>query len=441
MGDAASCAARPKLVQALSLRANFSWTLAGNLVAYAANWAILAALAKMGTKMAVGQYTDALTVAQPVMIFAQMGLRVVQATDQRESHRFGSYVAVRISCMALALMVSMAVALWGPFSHAAAPALMVLAVALVLDGFSDVMYGLMQQKECMDRIAVSMIVRNLLALAGVIGGYYLTHSVAWAMVGSAVGYLVVLCTYDTLSASRLLGTTGGRKRRLEAWRPVWDRAAMRDIIATGFPLALMSLFILLNTRGPQFIVGRLLGEGALGLFAGVASLYNVGYFVISALCVAAVPRLSQHYTRGEERQFLRIGGALSLAAGGAGVVIFLAGFLWGPKLLATLFTAEFSQAAPALNWMLAGGALFYVSTAIGTVVSSTRSFAPQTVLSGVVAGVAMLGAYLLVPRYGIQGAAYASFVTMAVRLLGIAAVFAFLWRGRDAATKAAEGQA
>ncbi len=427
-------------MQPLSLRANFSWTLAGNLVAYAANWAILSALAKMGTKTAVGQYTDALTVAQPVMVFAQMGLRVVQATDQREGYRFGSYVAVRISCLALALVVSLAVAVWGPFSHEAAPALMVLAVALVLDGFSDVMYGLMQQKECMDRIAVSMIIRNLLALAGVIGVYALTHSVAWAMAGFGVGYLIVLCTYDTLSASRLVGPAEGGGW-LAAWRPVWDRAAMRDIVATGFPLALMSLSILLNTRGPQFIVGRLLGEGALGLFAGVASLYNVGYFVINALGVAAVPRLSQHYTRGEERQFLRIAGALVVAAGGAGLVIFLAGYLWGPHLLTALFTAEYRQGSHALNWMLAGGALFYVSTAVGTVVSSTRSFAPQTVLSGVVAGVAVLGAYLLVPRYGIQGAAYASFLTMAVRLLGISAVFVLLWRGRDGATRAVEGQA
>src|SRR5436309_3480713 len=86
-------------VAAKSLRANFSWMLAGNAIFSACNWGLLAVLAHLGTPAMVGQYVLALAVTSPVIVFFMLHLRAVAATDARGQYEFGHYLALRLAAM------------------------------------------------------------------------------------------------------------------------------------------------------------------------------------------------------------------------------------------------------------------------------------------------------------------------------------------------------
>src|SRR4051812_10305666 len=64
-----------------SLRRNASWVLFGNLAFAGSSWAMMTVLAKLGTPRMVGQYALALAITQPIVTFAMLHLRSVQATD------------------------------------------------------------------------------------------------------------------------------------------------------------------------------------------------------------------------------------------------------------------------------------------------------------------------------------------------------------------------
>ncbi len=66
-----------------SLRSNFVWTLSGNLVYAACQWGMLVVLARMGNAEMVGQFALALSIITPVLMFTNLQLRSVQATDAR----------------------------------------------------------------------------------------------------------------------------------------------------------------------------------------------------------------------------------------------------------------------------------------------------------------------------------------------------------------------
>ena len=95
----------------LSLRANFSWTLVGNVVYAACQWGMLTVLAKLGSPEAVGQFSLGLAVGAPVMMLANLQLRGIQATDARREYAFGDYLALRLLTTALAYGVIVALAL------------------------------------------------------------------------------------------------------------------------------------------------------------------------------------------------------------------------------------------------------------------------------------------------------------------------------------------
>src|SRR5450755_1849007 len=79
----------------LSLRSNFAWILTGNVVYAACQWGVIVALAKLGSSFMIGQFSLGLAIATPVLMFTNLHLRAVQATDACRLSSFGEYLRLR----------------------------------------------------------------------------------------------------------------------------------------------------------------------------------------------------------------------------------------------------------------------------------------------------------------------------------------------------------
>lgn len=80
----------------MTLRHNLSWTFAGNVVYGACQWGMLVVLAKLGSPEIVGQFTLGFAVTAPVLMFTNLQLRLVQATDAKHQYLFGDYCGLRL---------------------------------------------------------------------------------------------------------------------------------------------------------------------------------------------------------------------------------------------------------------------------------------------------------------------------------------------------------
>src|SRR5581483_9662297 len=103
-----------------------------------------------------------------VFLFAGLQTRGLQATDARREFAFGDYLGLRLLTTALALLgiaVIGAVALARGYAPGTAAVIFLLAIAKAADSVSDVCYGLLQQHERMDWIALSLVIRGVLSLA------------------------------------------------------------------------------------------------------------------------------------------------------------------------------------------------------------------------------------------------------------------------------------
>ncbi|MES4792997.1 MAG: polysaccharide biosynthesis protein, partial [Chloroflexota bacterium] len=207
----------PLSVRSLSLRRNFSWTLLGNVIYAGCQWAMLVVIAKLGTPVMVGQFALALAIVMPVIIFANLQMRGLQSTDARREFLFGDYLAVRLLTAVLALVIIGGIVLiaW----HPRETVLVIMAVALTrtFDSLSDVFYGLVQQHERMDRIAISLIIQGTVQLAALAGIVFLTRSLLLAVLGMAVISASVLVLYDFRSARMVLQGSAGRDSSAIGW--------------------------------------------------------------------------------------------------------------------------------------------------------------------------------------------------------------------------------
>ena len=116
------------IVPGLSLRKNFTWNLAGNIVYAGCQWGILVVLAKLTSPEMVGRFALGLAVTVPVIMLSQLQLRGVQATDARDEYAFGHYLGLRLITTALALVVIVCVV--GVTDYTGNTALVILAVGV-----------------------------------------------------------------------------------------------------------------------------------------------------------------------------------------------------------------------------------------------------------------------------------------------------------------------
>lgn len=390
-------------VPALSLQQNFSWMLVGNLVYRACQWGVMVALAKVGTLEMLGLFALGIAITAPITVFTNMNLRTVQATDARDEYSFREYLSLRLISLPVALLATAAFALLSGYDTTAALAILLIGVAKAIESVSDILFGLFQQRERLDRVSISLMLKGPITLLALTCGVALTQSILWGAAAMAGAYLLLLVAYDIPVAARLQ-----RDRAADApRRPLLPSVAKLAWLA--LPLAVVVCLISLNVNIPRYFVKRHLGEASLGVFAAISYLMLVGDQVATALGQAAVPRMAKHLAMGERAAFTRLVLRLLGVAGLVGAAGVAVAALIGRPLLVLLYRPDFAEHGAVLTWLMAASGLLLVSNVFGTAVTAMRAFRIQMPLHALFVTTMALLCLALVPRWHMVGAAGAVF--------------------------------
>ena len=397
------------LTASLSLRKNLLWTFIGYAVYVGCQWGMLVVLAKLGNPEMVGRFALGLAITAPIVLFANLGLRPYQATDAKQRYAFGEYLALRLLTTAAAFLVVVGVVLATGYGWETALVVAGVGLAKCFEAMSDIFYGLIQQRERMDRIAKSMIVKGLLSLAALATGVYLTGGLLWGVVGLVAAWALVLFAYDVRSGALMLGA---------APRPRWAMERLKTLALTTLPLGLAVVITSLNANVPRYLVEGYLGTRELGIFAAMAYPAAAGATVVGALGQSASPRLAKHYAGGDLAAFR----ALLVKLVGVGAALGVAGLLVaavaGREILALFYTQEYAEHASVFVWLMGAAGISYVASFVSFGMIAARRLRAQVPLFVGVIGVTAVTGAVLVPAVGLVGAAIGTTIGVAFQLVG-----------------------
>jgi len=403
MNSAAAAFAPPiEMAKRVSLRANFAWTLAGNVIFAACQWGMLISIAKLGTPAMVGQFALGLAVAAPVFMLTGLQLRTVLATDTRNEYRIGHYVAPRMLGTAVGLILVLTFALASHCRRDTAMVVLMVGVAKAVETLSDIIYGLWQKYERFDRIAIAMIGRGIGSVAIMAVVLHSTHNIAVACGATALYWLVWLAVYEYRGARSLLSRVSpGEELRTE-----WDMWKIRQLVMLSLPLGVVMLLISVNTNIPRYFVEHYCGEAALGYFAAMTYAFVAGNTVISAMGQCAMPRLARHFDSNRP-EFARLLKKMLLLGAVLGALGIGAALLFGPTFLRLAYRTDYAQYSSVFTWLMVSAAVAYVGSMLGYGMTAARVFRPQVPLFVAATASTALGCWLLIPRLGLAGGAYA----------------------------------
>jgi O-antigen/teichoic acid export membrane protein len=392
-----------------SLRSNAVWTAVGNGLYALGQWGVVIVLARLGDAAAVGTFALAAAITAPIVLCANCALRTVQATDVERQFAFGDYLAFRgFSTLAAAVAILAAAGFVdGPTARQAT---LLVGLGKVVESFSDLLHGLLWQRERLDRIGQSQAIRGLAVPAAGAIALACGAGVVGAAAAIALAYTAVLALFDVPAAAQ-----GGASGRAESERagPRFDAGRLRRLFVQVWPMGVTVLLGSYILNVPRYAVEHYLGIETLGVFAALAYLAMVGNLAATTAAQVALPRQSRAFAAGDRRGFVGLTGALIACGAIVGALLTAAAFAVGPMVLSLVYGAAYADHGAVLATSVAAVGFGAVVCFLDHALYAARRFRVQLPINFATALVTTVVAYWSTREFGLLGAAGAACVSMA----------------------------
>jgi O-antigen/teichoic acid export membrane protein len=270
----------------------------------------------------------------------------------------------------------------------------------------------LQQHERMNRIAISLSVRGVLALAALAAVIAFTGSLALGLAAMLAVRLLVLMLFDS---TRAVSDCMDHSARLPFTQRLRDQAR---IFQTAFPLGLVLMITALSANIPRYFIAHQLGNHELGIFSAIASITAAASLLVNALGQAATPKLAKLYVAFDHRGFRKLSLQLALIGVALGAAAMAGSLAVGRFVLAAFFRPEYANHVDLLVLLSLAAGMGFVASLLGYAITAGRRFKEQLPLQIASVASAAGSAFLLVPRYGLTGAAIACAIGPLVQALG-----------------------
>lgn len=398
----------------LSLGRNFSWTFGGNVIYAASQWGMLIVIARLGTPELVGKFSLALALTAPIMLLSNLQLRGIQTSDAERRFAFRDYLSLRFITTILALLISIGVASLGIYVDSRS---LIIAVALAksCESISDVFYGLLQQNERMDIIAQSLILRGLLSLATLTAIMYLTSSLLWGVIAMTISWAVILLLFDIPRSTGITYQLNQIQR--DAPRTSSPSKRLTSLVVLALPLGITMLLVSLNTSIPRYFIEHDLDTYTLGIFSALSYVLIAGRTIITALGHSASPRLAKFYAARDKHAFRSLASKLIGVGALLGICGIAASIIAGKLLLSMIYGPEYGAYNHVFVLLMTASGIIYIASFMGYIMTAAQYFSIQAPLFTGVVLISGLACWLLVPTYGMTGAALAAIISAVVQLI------------------------
>jgi O-antigen/teichoic acid export membrane protein len=379
-----------------------AWLLVAQGAGKVASFAFVVIVTRSIGIVDYGYFNFAASLVPLFLVFSVWGLdmnvyRAMIAPGADRAEVVASGLVVRAVLGGGALCLALAV---GPFFVGAGLPLAVLALvggALFLDELSAFFGSCMRAMERTRTFALIILVNRVLSLVLVLpvvllGGDVIAVSATY-LLGSASAVV-----YGAVHVRRAVPDLVARSARHER---------IRTFLREGAPLGIAAGLNMALFRMDAVLLQALDGPTAVALYGVAFRFFESFLFVAWSLAVVAMSRLDDRAPGARGRAFnttaaLLLAFYLPVAAGA---------HLAGPEIISLVFGERYASAAPAVVWLTAAGGLY----AVAHLARVASMLAGERHRIAVVAGLALTLNIALnlvaIPRYGVSGAAGATFAT------------------------------
>lgn len=396
----------------LSFRSNFFWTFFGNVIYALSQWIIIVSIAKLGNVKMVGLFSLGLAITAPIVLFFNLQFRSIIATDTHSAFTFGEYFGARLFFQSLSMIIILFIITFGPYDMHTGLIILLVGISKVIESLSDLTYGIFQKNEQMDHEGKSQALKGFLSITVVVILLYLSETLFISLIGLILVWFLRFIYYDLKIV-----------KKYTEIRPVFNWTIKR-LWWLALPLGIVSLLNSFNINIPRYLLEYFNGLEDLGYFAAISYILVAGNLVIRPLSMVAAPKLAREYNNKDVKAFLKMNVMLFVIATIIGIIAISTVYFFGDLLLEIVYDSNYKRYNHIFLILIIGSVISYYTNFLNISLVAARSFKAQPILNLITSISGIISGLLLIPKYGLEGAAFTVNILYLFQLMG--SLFLFL---------------
>ena len=353
---------------------------------------------------ATGSYFIALAMVTTIGVLDDVGLTAVTIREvakgpERAKELIRNVIGIKLITMPLTIVLALVLPDWRGFDVETTQLVQLAIVVMLLDTISVSMYGVMRGLHKLKFESIGIFIgQSFTTVVGAIALFSGAVDLRWLVVALIVGSGWNML-FSAFQVVRHLG--------VGALKPSYTQAA--PMLRMGFMFFLAAVFVKVYSYIDSFTIEEFLGKGAVGVYAVAYKFTYAFQFLPLAFVGALYPTMSALADKPAElnKTLLKAEWYLSMLA--APIVFGI--FALAPEIIAFFYGSEYAAAAPVLGVLIFVLLFIFLDFPIGSLLNATGRQAVKTGLMGGAMVINIAGNFLLVPEYGIMGAAIAALFT------------------------------
>lgn len=387
----------------MDLFRNISWTFTANLIVSLIKWLIIVIIARLLTLEDIGAYSLAFAIGAPITLFANMKLRSLYISEEKNS--FSDYINARnlLSIFSFIVLLIIAIFIYPQYFYI----ILLVGAMKILDLQSDMYYSLPHKEEDMDYIGKLMVVKHLITFIGFFIVLLFTRNLILSLFIQIILQLIYLLFVEK---KNILANYLSAKLN-------FNFKNIKKVILLGLPLGFVQMLFSFNTFYPRYLLEFFESAKILGYFSAISYILIIGNLMINAVSQSFLPLLTKklkHKNYNSFKKILYIN--LSIFSLSLGLIIIVISFFFGELALELIYGKEYGSYADILLLMSISLAINLISRNFDTALLAMRYISIQPKITIIILIINIFLTYYLIENYGIYGATYSLIVINSIQL-------------------------
>ena len=375
-----------------------------------------------------GVFSIAFTTALILLTVGLYGIRNYQVTDIGNVFPAGVYVSVRLITAFAMMIIGAGFCIINKYSLEKTTIVCILISYKAAEAISDVFYGILQKNKMLYIAGISMTLRAVFSIVSFTVTMILSKNLLLScLILMFAGYIPIL----------LIDLPYARKR--ESIAPVFSRDYITNLLKVCFPVFAVSFISLIVVNIPKYVIDSSLTEESQAIY-NIIVMPGTSIALFSQIVILSfLLKLAQYRDNSQMKHFFTLILKIVMM-----IVLFTGAFalfcyFWGDRLLFLLYGIDLEEYIPLLLIVIFGAMFSSVAIVLSAALTTLRITKIQLYIFLVNLVSALIISPLLIPRYGLFGAAISYFSIMLIQFLLYA--FIFIWTISTSKTEKDKGDA
>ncbi|MFH1315048.1 MAG: flippase [Candidatus Uhrbacteria bacterium] len=395
------------MTNAKEMARNYSVQFGGRIFGTFLGVLTIAILTRHLGETGYGELTTAMTFLQMFGVMVDFGLtltlvQMISTVGANEEKIVGNVLALRLLSGIVFFGLAAAIGFALPYTLAIKITIAVGTLSYLFMTASSMLVGIFQKHMAIWRFALAEVINRFITLGVIVLFAYLAFGVVAMMIAFVLGNLIQLITTVYLA---------GPYVRV---RPQIDLLVWKDAVVRSWPIGLSIFFNLVYLKSDILFLGWFRSQAEVGLYGAAYKILDVITSLPVMYMGLALPSLVHAWTSNNKIEFKKI---MQRSFDFFSIIawpILVGSLVVGVPLLTLVSGEAFAISGEVLRILILAAVAVFFGSLTGHAVVALGLQKPMTLGYAATAVLAVIGYILVIPEYGLWGAAW---ITVAAEVL------------------------